>query len=535
MSTQSVLLSIVPQTRRSRAILVGTVGAVLFAYRQFSASSADESAAAAAAEEAASNVDRAAIAAGRSGKAVKKSAEEKKDEKPKEKKKLTIGAILKEVKILDAIRYVSELTYDLLNPGNMAKRHPKDYVKRLLNIVWNESSKGKQYVLLLLLLSIARILVVSFSSDTLRQMTQIVYNKNPQGFKGKLLWRIIILTILGSGISSLQTYAKDCLAISWRDVLTKSIHDNYFKMMNYYHIGNLPKGSTIVDPDERIAREVYSVSKRLTNLVYLLIRSVPPVIWFTFQMTRKAGFKLAFVPQLYLLVAYELAQRVFPKNIGDLRRRMAAAESMFSKIVSRTQTHAESIAALGGASQEKAIVLKSFHGVTNVIDDVNYAQSKYGAIFKLAYTYGCRSWILWFLMLPVVTSPKDSTKAAGEMGQYKLLTEYLVESLVSTGNLLTLHALSLHMIGEAKRIWTLIETLQTLAASGLNQRNENMVEGSDIRFENVQVFTPTGNHLVKDLSFSLGKGDNLLLTGHNGAGKSSSRFQELSCFVDFVL
>eukprot|EP00475_Leptophrys_vorax_P007198 TRINITY_DN14561_c0_g1_i1.p1 TRINITY_DN14561_c0_g1~~TRINITY_DN14561_c0_g1_i1.p1 ORF type:complete len:1009 (-),score=245.67 TRINITY_DN14561_c0_g1_i1:54-2798(-) len=107
------------------------------------------------------------------------------------------------------------------------------------------------------------------------------------------------------------------------------------------------------------------------------------------------------------------------------------------------------------------------------------------------------------------------------MGQLKQFIEYVVESLVSTGNLLTLHALSLHMIGEAKRIWTLIETLRILKASGAKKQNENMVEGEDIRFDNVQVFTPTKNHLVKDLSFAIGKGDNLLLTGHNGAGKSS--------------
>jgi ABC-type multidrug transport system ATPase subunit len=36
-----------------------------------------------------------------------------------------------------------------------------------------------------------------------------------------------------------------------------------------------------------------------------------------------------------------------------------------------------------------------------------------------------------------------------------------------------------------------------------------------------QVYTPTGELLVKDLSFEIRRGTNLLLTGCNGSGKSS--------------
>lgn len=35
------------------------------------------------------------------------------------------------------------------------------------------------------------------------------------------------------------------------------------------------------------------------------------------------------------------------------------------------------------------------------------------------------------------------------------------------------------------------------------------------------MYTPTKNKLVHDLTFEVGKSDSMLLTGHNGAGKSS--------------
>lgn len=37
----------------------------------------------------------------------------------------------------------------------------------------------------------------------------------------------------------------------------------------------------------------------------------------------------------------------------------------------------------------------------------------------------------------------------------------------------------------------------------------------------VDIVTPTGNKLVEGLTFELHKGEALLITGHNGAGKSS--------------
>ena len=51
--------------------------------------------------------------------------------------------------------------------------------------------------------------------------------------------------------------------------------------------------------------------------------------------------------------------------------------------------------------------------------------------------------------------------------------------------------------------------------------NENIEPGSSIKFSDVTIRTPAGVKLVEHLSFELAPGGSLLLTGHNGAGKSS--------------
>lgn len=54
----------------------------------------------------------------------------------------------------------------------------------------------------------------------------------------------------------------------------------------------------------------------------------------------------------------------------------------------------------------------------------------------------------------------------------------------------------------------------------LSQRGR-VVEDEDIRFENVPIVSPTGDVLVKAMSFHVKKGEPLLVVGPNGCGKSS--------------
>ena len=87
---------------------------------------------------------------------------------------------------------------------------------------------------------------------------------------------------------------------------------------------------------------------------------------------------------------------------------------------------------------------------------------------------------------------------------------------------LTISAQEQQMQGTASRVATLYDTLGKLSEEAARRRTATFVTSDEeIRFDRVQVVTPSGVQLVRDLSFSVPVGGNLLLTGHNGAGKSS--------------
>ena len=72
---------------------------------------------------------------------------------------------------------------------------------------------------------------------------------------------------------------------------------------------NLPGRKAISDPDERLAGEVLEVTRKLTMIVGLLVRGVPPIIWFTLRLWRQKGLAFATLPHIYLLAAYEITSR----------------------------------------------------------------------------------------------------------------------------------------------------------------------------------------------------------------------------------
>ena len=439
------------------------------------------------------------------------------------------------VKIVDVFDYTFNLCRDLASPERLG-RDKRNYVKRLLYIVWPKKlvggtgltedglPDGSKEILATFVLALARTVVMNMSSNLLRQLQNAVYHRDAMWIFVKFLPYSALLTVLGSFMSSAMTYASEKLVITWRDQLTRRCHSYYFSMSSYYHIKNLPGREKIADPDERLAAEVTEVTKKLTMVVGLLFRGIPPIIWFTFRLCRERGLIYATLPHVYLLLAYEITSRIFPKNIGELYRGQAMVQGKYFKTVSRVQTHSEAIYALNGGEREHAIVNKRFEGVEGAATKLYQALSRFGLIFKVAYTYGCRSWIATAVMIPIISSGSTGSgtdRLAAEVGETRYGMDMMVEMLVANGTILTLHYVANQMAGQAGRIAKLIDTCETLCEKRKAEKSDTFVDGDCIAFEGVDVHTPNGKLLVKDLNFSLKVSGSLLLTGHNGAGKSS--------------
>eukprot|EP01060_Flectonema_neradi_P017156 TRINITY_DN2395_c0_g1_i2.p1 TRINITY_DN2395_c0_g1~~TRINITY_DN2395_c0_g1_i2.p1 ORF type:complete len:1303 (+),score=257.75 TRINITY_DN2395_c0_g1_i2:40-3948(+) len=436
-------------------------------------------------------------------------------------------SLLMSIKILDVMRYVIGLICDLVR-GKEALKKSNDYVKKLLGFVWPtfiggnpEDREGRAEIILLLMLSVVRTALVDRSAHLVRQLTQAVYAKDKRAFMA-LLNTGILFALCGT-MESVSSHCRDRLVILWRKKLTEKIHKIYYATMNYYYIGTTKKPRAIKDSDDIIVREVASLSGRLVSIITNLVGGVTPILWFTYRLSRDNSVWFAMIPHVYLLFAYEIAQRLLPKNIGVLWRDQKMAQGSYYKAVSRLQSNAEAVAALDGSEIESQLLQRSYDKVSGSALNLFKSKGLHDLIVKVAFTYGCKAWIQSFILYPILTRSRSNRSSTGSlMSTSGKSTELMIEMLIANGNLLRLHAVNQHIGRSAERLCGFISTLETLSEQHSSKDAASRIkDGTSISFSHVDIHTPNNDLLVKNLSFSLNQRESLLLTGHNGAGKSS--------------
>ena len=474
------------------------------------------------------------------------------------------------LKIIDVLRFTGRLSLDLLFPSRMRGPTTIDPTRRLLGIVWpfgerekgrgeGEEKEGEErirarvLILALVVLSLGSTAVQTYTIAVATRVNRAVFSRDRSRFLSMWL-PALIAAALSSLSSSLTAYCTDSLALLWRLSLSRSLHKGYFSHMAYYRMPNHPN-RPIRDADQRVTREVMSVTKRLASITATHILAVPKILWFTYKLWTWRGGAAAVVPHLWLLLAYEVAQRLFPKNIGSLYRSQAASQAAYSRSATRSiHTHAESIASLGGAEVEKEILLGKFSSLLSSSSSLHLALSHFGLIFKLAYIHGSQMWLQSAVLFPLLPStppsspsslsPSSSSSSSSSLdvlSSSRLSFHLLIEMLVANGGLLTNHAQAGHMISLSQRLVDMIQMFRDQEREeeeGREKGKEEEEEGEGerekgrrgrrrmrerewIEFKDVDVITPTGVKLVEKLSFRVGSGNHLLLTGRNGAGKSS--------------
>jgi ABC-type uncharacterized transport system fused permease/ATPase subunit len=330
-------------------------------------------------------------------------------------------------------------------------------------------------------------------------------------FKQFLLHYLAILfaeTIFSRGADCLRRELQLC----WRRHLTTRLSARYFAADAYYHLLQGVGQNGMLDADQRITEDVKGLAESLATAIDSVIHFSFTGALFTWLVARNSGFGYAMTPWLYIAASIPAVDWVTNVSWSRITKSVKMRYSSYYLALQRVHQRAESIASLDGGPAEASIVRKLFRAFMQAQHTVFNAELSHGVVanFLLYQLSGAFAYAVSFSS--AFSEADASTRLAKAQFDTFLYWSCLGAAVGIGSALKELEKVS----GSAARVRELFAALQQMDQEQTGCRV--FVEAEDrIEFEHVDVRTPTGLSLVKDLSFSLHAGSgSIMVTGHNG-------------------
>lgn len=362
------------------------------------------------------------------------------------------------------------------------------------------------------------------------------------------LWKYAGALLVGSPVSVLYTFQRERLALSWREWMTDRVLQLYSSNRVYY---NLERSGDIDNPDQRITEDVRSFTNFSLQLFLTILTSVIDLISFS-------AILYSIQPQLFAAIAlYALFGTVTTTWIGkrlvNLNYQKLQKEADFRYSLVRIRDNAESIAFYAGEDIENREVFSRLEKVVDNKRDINISQRNV-ELFTTSYNYFVQILPVWVVAPQYFSGAIQLGVVSQSAGAFNHVLRDLSVIVNQFEQLSTFSAaidrLSSFMkaIREADDSRTDRDGLLQLPLtnspsyvsdtdfpqiqSGQKRKSHiQLIQSSPTRkietstflsFDNVTLTTPDGKRtLVRGLSLTIKEGQDLLIVGNSGAGKSS--------------
>ncbi|KAF4618990.1 hypothetical protein G7Y89_g14857 [Cudoniella acicularis] len=365
-------------------------------------------------------------------------------------------------------------------------------------------------------------------------VSSLVRGKGRDFLIGIVWWMLI--AIPATFTNSMLSYHQCKLSLQYRTRLTNYIHEKYLSNMTFYSLSALD--DRIKNADQLITVDVSKFANSLAELYGNLAKPTLDMLIYNYSLSKSVGGEGLFFMSLLVQLSAGVMRALTPpfgKYVADEAR----LEGEFRFEHSRLIDYSEEIALYNGHEAEKDTLDK---GYFTLIKHVNYILRRrftHGIMedFIIKYVWGALGLVLCsvpvFFKIPgaVATTMGDRTES------FVTNRRMLLSSSDAFGRVMFSYKEITELAGYTSRVATLLEVMDDIKAGRfektlvsdeqsadlleLMKGRGTVIESEDIQFINVPIITPGGSVLVKALSFSMKRGDHVLVVGPNGCGKSS--------------
>ncbi|KAH6683018.1 ATP-binding cassette sub-family D protein-like protein member 1 [Halenospora varia] len=365
-------------------------------------------------------------------------------------------------------------------------------------------------------------------------VSSLVRGKGRDFLIGIVWWMLI--AIPATFTNSMLSYHQCKLSLQYRTRLTNYIHDKYLSNMTFYSLSALD--DRIKNADQLITVDVSKFANSLAELYGNLAKPTLDMLIYNYSLSKSVGGEGLFFMSLLVQLSASVMRALTPpfgKYVADEAR----LEGEFRFEHSRLIDYSEEIALYNGHEAEKDTLDK---GYFTLIKHVNYILRRrftHGIMedFIIKYVWGALGLVL--CSVPVFFKiPGASAATMGDRTEsFVTNRRMLLSSSDAFGRVMFSYKEITELAGYTSRVATLLEVMDEIKAgrfektlvsdehsedqTELMKGRGTVIESEDIEFINVPIITPGGSVLVKSLSFSMKRGDHVLVVGPNGCGKSS--------------
>jgi ATP-binding cassette, subfamily D (ALD), peroxisomal long-chain fatty acid import protein len=449
-------------------------------------------------------------------------------------------------------------------PARKKKRGTARRVMSLLPVLFpgrfgmcRESAILVVHTILLVLRTYASVLFALLEGDIVASLGRKDARRFTRGVLGLVLFGVPV-----GGLNAAIKYCQDLLTLGFRSRLTRHAVAKYMEQGGFvagkdgrrnamthsvfYAAENLD--FRVRNADQLLVSDIERFSAHLAELWSSLAKPSLDLIFFNWQLARNIGLAgFLFCTALVHLgtTSLNLAAPRFGSLVAETQR----LEGLYRAACARVITYGEEIAFYGGARAEQTIIeraysrlehhLAKFHQVTLPFSTLEHFVTKYywsavGFLFTAVPVFGGTG---------ASAAREAAAGADGVIAGASAATSAFVTNrrlLVSISDAFGRFLQSIQQLsqlgGHAQRIDDMFFAFSEIRAGRFVRSTDDgqdvpvppgrgqLLREADldhVSIEDVELMTPTGDSLVKHLTFVVKPGEHVFVTGPNGCGKSS--------------
>lgn len=394
--------------------------------------------------------------------------------------------------------------------------------KTLAKGYWVSDEKWKAYGILFVVvaMNLASVFLTVLINDWYKEFWDVL-----QSYQFDQFWPLVgkfsLIAFIYISIGVYAVYLQQMLQIKWRTWLTNKYLNDWLHNRAYYKLKLF--GRDMDNPDQRISEDINQFVTLTLNLSLGMLKQVISLVAFIVILWNLSGIftvpvgsyeftiygYMVWISLFYSIIGTYLTHKVGRKLI-NLNYEQQKYEADFRFAMMRVRENSESIAFYRGEQPEKlgfsnrfANVIKNFWGIMNrqkLLNAFTVGYSQLAIIIPIMLAAP-----RWFAMEVQVGWIMQVLNAFSKVQE---AMSYLVDS----------YATIAQWCSVVRRLAGFDEHIQEVNAV---HSNIDFVRDEDISLENVDIYLPNNEILVKDCSFDMQNKQSLLIAGASGIGKST--------------